>query len=170
MLETLAEALIGDGKYELAAAACREAVDRDAKVFGPSSRRGAEAHTTLGTADAKAGKRDAAIAEYKLAIDMLERSVDKDTAELGEPLTGLAELTDPAHARALLERAVKVRASSDPVDLAASRFALGRVLFALHDANARTEVAAAIELLRGAGDRAKPRRAEAEAWFASHGQ
>jgi tetratricopeptide (TPR) repeat protein len=167
VLETLAEALIGAGKYEDAAAACREAIDRDAKVFGPSSRRGAEAHTTLGTADAKAGRRDAAIAEYKLAIEMLER-VDKDTAELGEPLTGLAELTEPSHARPLLERAVKLRANSDPVDLAASRFALGRVLYALHDGNARTEVAAAIELFRGAGDRAKPRRAEAETWLTSH--
>ena len=171
-LETLAEGLIGDGQYDRAIAACKEALALAATVFGPSSRRGAQAHTTLGNALAHAGKPAAAAAEFELAIQMYETSVDKSSQELGEALTGLAEIAlargDAKRARELLERAVKLRMDSDPVDLAASRYALGRTLHALHDPAAVTEVAAAIELWRRAGARADARRAAAEAWRRAH--
>jgi len=168
-LETLAQALIGDRQYARATAAAREALALATKVYGPSSRRGAQAHTTLGNALAHAGQRAAAATELELAIHMYETSVDKTSQELGEPLTSLAEILlsrgDASHARELLERAVKLRSDSDPVDLAASRYALGRALEALHDPSASAQITSAIELWRNAGPRADARRATAEAWL-----
>jgi eukaryotic-like serine/threonine-protein kinase len=174
VLQNLAEALTRDGKHELALAAVHEALAHDGKVYGPASRRGAEAEVTLGNVELGLGKPDAAIGAYELAVRTFESAVARDTSELGEPLTALAEIrlsrNDAAHARPLLERAIAVLAGADPVDLARSHFALGRALFALHEPEAaHKEAAAAVELLRAAGDRAKAQRARAEAWLAAHG-
>jgi tetratricopeptide (TPR) repeat protein len=166
VLQNLGDALIGAGQYARAIAVAHEALEHDAKVFGNVSRRAAEAHTTLGNAYAKAGQRADAVTAYELAIAMFEK-IEKDTTELGEPLTGLASLRDPAVARPLLERAVQLRRDGDPADLAASRFALGRVRHALHDPDAHLEVEAAIALWKKAGDRATSRRVAAEAWLAA---
>jgi len=171
-LETLAQALIGDGQSDRAIVSVREALVLATKFYGASSRRGAQALTTLGNALARAGKTADAKTQLEAAVAMYEKSVDKTTQELGDPLTGLAELAlargDAKYARELLERAVKLRADSDPVDLAASRYALGRTLAALKDPGATTEVEAAIALWRGAGPRADARRATAEAWQRAH--
>ena len=174
VLQNLAEALTRDGKHALALAAVDEALARDAKVYGPASRRGAEAEVTLGNVELGLGKPDAAIGAYELAVRTLESAVGPTTSELGEPLTALGEIRlardDAAHARPLLERAIAVLAGADPVDLARSHFALARALFALHEsAAAHKEAAAAIELLRTAGDRAKTQRGRAEVWLAAHG-
>ena len=134
ILQNLAEALSRDGKHDLALAAAREAIQRDAVVFGPASRRGAEAHGTLGNVYAARGNppdSTDAIAEYRVAIEMFETKVGKDTAELGEPLTRLGELYlargDAAAARPVLERATAVLAAGDPADLARAKAALARL-------------------------------------------
>ena len=159
VLQNLGDALIRDGKLDRGLAAAQEAIEHDRKVPGAGSRMEAEATVTIGNGLLAQGKRAPAIAAYERAVALFEKSVGPDTAELGDPLTSLGELRGDAP---LLERAVKLLASGDPVDLARARFALGRVR------DDRTEVTAADGLLAAAGDRAKAKRAATQAWLAAH--
>ncbi len=169
VLQNLAEALARDGKPAAALAIARESIERDAKVFGPVSRRGAEAHDTLANVYVGLGDATDAAAEYRRAIDAFEHAAGKDSPELGESLVGLGELAlarhDAGSARPLFERAVRVLAHEDPVDLARARFALAR---ALPDrVAALAEAREALELYGRAGHRAAAKRAEVTTWLAA---
>jgi tetratricopeptide (TPR) repeat protein len=170
--QNLAEALVRDGKAARALTAANDAIARDATVFGASSRRGAEARVTLGNVYVALSRPALARRAYDEAIHMFEHVIGPDTAELGEPLVGLGELAltarDPKAARDVLERAVRVLASADPIDLGRAQFALARTLFAVGDREAAERAArSAAELYRRAGTRGAARRAEVESWIAA---
>lgn len=173
VLQNLAEALTRDGKHEAARTAIHEAITTATKVFGASSRRGAECLVTLGNVDVGLGDTKGATRAYTDAIAMFEKAINAHTPELGEPLTGLAELAlarhDAAMARPLLVRAVDVLAHADVVDLARAKFALARTLDALHESSAAiAEARAADALYQQAGARATKPRAAVTAWLATH--
>jgi tetratricopeptide (TPR) repeat protein len=170
MLQNLAENQARAGDHPEAFGLARDAIAAARQVFGPRSRREAEALVTLGNAEVGLGRAKGAIATYTRAIEMFEAVVGKATAQLGEPLTARAELRlaagDAAAARADLVAAIEVLAGADPVDLARARFALARVLAAAGDpAAAGIEARAAADLYRGAGARAAARLAAVDAWL-----
>jgi tetratricopeptide (TPR) repeat protein len=169
--QNLAEALYRDGKLDRALATARNAASHDLAVFGPLSRRGAEADVTLG--NILVARHDpAAASELEQAIHTFEKVIGPDTAELGEPLTSLAELQlargDGATARSLVERAIRVAGvDGDPADVARSRFVHARALAAAHDPAAIAEAKTASELYRRAGPRSRTQKAAVDAWLTS---
>jgi tetratricopeptide (TPR) repeat protein len=167
--QNLAEALVRDGKAARALVVARESVAGSDKVFGASSRRGAGARVTLGNVYVALARPELARRSYDEAIRMFEHVIGPDTSELGEPLIGLGELErNPKAARGLLERAVRVLAQADPIDLARAEFALAKTLFALgeRDDAARTARLAA-DLYRRTGTRGAARVTQVESWIAA---
>jgi len=127
----------------------------------------------LGDTLLRQGQFAAAEEHYTRALAIFVASFGEDAQPLAYPLTGLGEalLAQRRLAEALtrLERALTLRDAGSPTDLARTRFALARALWADPAARARAHGLAELarDELRAAGKAATRELGEVEAWLAS---
>jgi tetratricopeptide (TPR) repeat protein/predicted Ser/Thr protein kinase len=129
----VAEALHRLGKNDEALALVRRARDIDVRAYGPSAKSLMQLFSNEGEYLVALGRAKEAVPVFQEALAHAQKS-GPDSLLLAFPLTGLAQawlaLGRPDEARPLLERAVGLRASTtNPLDLAETRFALARALW-----------------------------------------
>jgi tetratricopeptide (TPR) repeat protein len=146
------------------------------KVLGGGHRAVAQTLTELGRVRAAAGDPRQALAHYREALAVLDRSGEADDLDTAAALEGrgraLLALEETSAAIAPLERARAVRLArpADPADLAAVHFLLARALWeAGEPAGAREEARSARHLLAGLDTVPAGELRELDAWLAARG-
>jgi len=134
----------------------------------------------LGSVAGLQGEYEDARGLYERALAVLEKALGPDHPLVAYPLTGLGEalrsLAEPADALAPLERALIIRTTHevDPAELAATRFALARVLWDVPGprgrdrARARALAEQARDAYAAAGEAKTADLAEVRAWLSEH--
>jgi tetratricopeptide (TPR) repeat protein len=131
----------------------------------------ASTRNNLGNLFLAQGKPAKAREQYLLALARFEASLGRTHEYTSHPLTGLARallgLGRPAEALPLAERAVTIRAAGAPAtDLAESRFALARALWATGNRpRARAVAAEARDGYQAAGAAGSKELATVNAWL-----
>ncbi len=132
--------------------------------------------TLLNLGDTLLQQGDYAAAEqhYTRALAIFTARLGDDATPLSYPLTGLGEALlaqgRGPEARARLERALTLRDAGSPTDLARTRIALARALWADPSAHVRARGLAELarDELRAAGPTASRELHEAESWLTGH--
>jgi tetratricopeptide (TPR) repeat protein len=166
------EALTALKRYPEAGQRIQRALTIFDKSHGPDNQATAAARHALGQLYLREGRFADALAEEDKARAALEKVLSPDNVEVSEPLTGMGEaqlgLGHPAAALAALERALVVGVAGNPIDLATTRFALARALWASGGDRARARALAAAARATFADNGNKEASAEVDGWLARH--
>ncbi|WP_257461836.1 tetratricopeptide repeat protein [Archangium lipolyticum] len=173
-LNALGFALWKDGDTKQALDVLRRAVATAEHTRGLEHPEVAQPCNTLGLVLLDTGKPSEALEAFARALRIREHALGKNHPELAGSLTGqgeaLMKLGRPAEALAPLERALALRETHavPPVELAETRFALARALWASHKDTARAKQLARVA--HGALEQpgTEHLRADIQAWLDTH--
>ncbi|QRN97346.1 serine/threonine protein kinase [Archangium violaceum] len=173
-LNALGFALWRDGDTKQALDVLRRAVATAEHTRGPEHPEVAQPCNTLGLVLLDAGEPKQALEAFARALRIREHALGAHHPELAGPLTGqgeaLMKLGRTAEALAPLERALSLRTTHavPPVELAETRFALARALWASHRDTARARQLALVAQSALEQPGGEHLRAEIQDWLASH--
>jgi eukaryotic-like serine/threonine-protein kinase len=172
-LDNLGAVLTRLGLYEEARRASERALELRAQHLGPRHPHYASSLVNLGWVAEKQGRLDEACEHHRRAIEIWEEALGPEHPYLGHPLTSLgrAELLRgrPAVAQEVLTRALRIReAARKPSELAETRLALARALWANDPARAHALAQRAAADVQAAVHAPDALRAELDRWLATH--
>jgi tetratricopeptide (TPR) repeat protein len=162
----LAEVHMRRGAFDPAESLYRQALTILGDAYGTTHPNVGVVHNNLGDVLRQLGRTGDAREHYTRAKTIFSIALGHDNPALAYPLTGLGDLLVDEdrrdEAKPLLERALALRTSSDPIDLARTRFALARAT--LDPALARQSR----DTFNDAGPAYARELAEVTAWLQAH--
>jgi len=172
-LDNLGSVLTRLGRYDEARDASQRALELRGKHLGLRHPHYASSLVNLGLVAEKQGRLDEALEHHRRAQEIWEEALGPDHPYIAFPLTSMGRAEhgrgNDTQARALLERALKLRAASgSPYELAETEFALAQVCWSTEPLEARGSAERAVAHLRDEAHAGADLRRTIEAWLRAH--